>query len=54
MTDRDMVVRLLLAMVLSGLIGLERERSGRVAGLRTHVLVGLGSALIMVMGLIPL
>jgi putative Mg2+ transporter-C (MgtC) family protein len=46
-----MVVRLLVTVVLSGLIGLERERSGRMAGLRTHVLVGLGSALVMLTSL---
>jgi len=34
--------------VLGGLIGLEREHHGRPAGLRTHVLVALGSALAMV------
>lgn len=50
-SDQEMVVRLLVTVVLSGAIGLERERSGRVAGLRTHVLVGLGSALIMLTSL---
>lgn len=39
------VVRLLLAVVLGGLIGLEREAHGRPAGLRTHILVSLGAAL---------
>ena len=33
------------AFVLSGLIGWEREQLGRGAGLRTHILVGLGTAL---------
>jgi putative Mg2+ transporter-C (MgtC) family protein len=40
--------RLLLAVVLGGLVGLERQIHGRPAGLRTHVLVCLGSALILV------
>lgn len=39
-----------LAVLLSGLVGIERERKGRAAGLRTHVLVCLGSTLAMVMG----
>lgn len=39
------VVRLLLAAFLGGLIGLERELAGKAAGLRTHMLVALGSAL---------
>lgn len=38
-------VRLLTAILLSGLIGYERERKGAKAGLRTHMLVALGSAL---------
>ena len=40
-----MVLRLLLAVGLGGLIGFEREAHGRPAGLRTHILVCLGSAL---------
>jgi putative Mg2+ transporter-C (MgtC) family protein len=43
--------RLLLAVVLGSLIGLERERKGRNAGLRTHILVCVGSALIMLTSL---
>ncbi|MDN5851812.1 MAG: MgtC/SapB family protein [Actinomycetia bacterium] len=37
-----------VALVLSALIGLEREISAKSAGLRTHALVGLGAALFMV------
>jgi putative Mg2+ transporter-C (MgtC) family protein len=44
-------VRLLVAMVLGGLLGWERESVGASAGLRTHMLVSLGSALFV---LIPL
>ncbi|KAF0220070.1 MAG: putative Mg2+ transporter-C (MgtC) family [Geobacteraceae bacterium] len=45
--DFDMVsvVRILLASILGGLIGLEREVHGRPAGFRTHLLVSLGSCL---------
>lgn len=39
------VVRLLVASVLGGLIGYERESKGKAAGLRTHMLVALGAAL---------
>jgi putative Mg2+ transporter-C (MgtC) family protein len=39
------LVRLMVAVVLGGLIGYERERSGKAAGLRTHMLVALGAAL---------
>jgi putative Mg2+ transporter-C (MgtC) family protein len=41
-------VRLLVAAFLGGLIGLEREWRGKRAGLRTHMLVSLGSALFIV------
>jgi putative Mg2+ transporter-C (MgtC) family protein len=42
------LLRLLLALVLGGLIGLEREFHGRAAGFRTHIIVCLGSTLIMI------
>jgi len=44
-TTTVMAVRLLTATVLGGMLGLERERKGRAAGLRTHILVSIGSAL---------
>jgi putative Mg2+ transporter-C (MgtC) family protein len=50
-TDLQMVIRLLLTLVLSGLIGLERQVHRRDAGLRTHILVALGSCLIMLTSL---
>lgn len=43
--DGELVVRVLVAAALCGLIGLERESRERVAGLRTHILVGVGAAL---------
>lgn len=39
------VVRLLVAALLGGVLGWERERRGRPAGLRTYILVSTGSAL---------
>lgn len=42
-----MSVRLLIAAILSGLLGYDRERAGKSAGLRTHMLVSLGAALFM-------
>ncbi|WP_373187602.1 MgtC/SapB family protein [Halopseudomonas sp.] len=38
-------LRLLLAIMLGGLLGYERESQGKAAGLRTHILVSLGAAL---------
>jgi putative Mg2+ transporter-C (MgtC) family protein len=41
----DVLLRLVVAAALTGAIGLERELRERAAGLRTHMLVGVGSAL---------
>jgi putative Mg2+ transporter-C (MgtC) family protein len=46
--DVEIAVRLLVATLLCGVIGLERERGERAAGLRTHALVGLGACLLMI------
>ncbi|RDW21801.1 ATPase [Oceanobacillus arenosus] len=45
------IIRLLIALVLSGLIGFERELNNHSAGFRTHILVGVGSCLMMLMSL---
>ena len=44
----EYVLRLLLACVVGGLVGLERELRGRQAGFRTNLLVCVGSALVMI------
>jgi putative Mg2+ transporter-C (MgtC) family protein len=44
---QDILFRLFLAAVFGALIGLERERKDWTAGMRTHMMVCLGSALIM-------
>lgn len=41
----QVTLRLLLAALLGGLLGLERETHGKAAGVRTHMLVAMGSAL---------
>ncbi|MDD5448975.1 MAG: MgtC/SapB family protein [Candidatus Omnitrophica bacterium] len=43
----QILARLLLATLLGGVIGFEREARGRAAGFRTHILVCIGSALFM-------
>lgn len=45
----DVLLKLVVASLLGGLIGLERDIHGRAAGLRTHLLVSLGAALFMVL-----
>jgi putative Mg2+ transporter-C (MgtC) family protein len=39
------VIRLLVAMLLGAIVGIQREQTGKPAGLRTHMLVALGAAL---------
>jgi len=47
----EITIKLVLAAILGGLIGLDREYSKRPAGLRTHMLVTLGSAIFMLINL---
>lgn len=47
----DLTLRMVLAVVLGGLIGLEREWSNHAAGFRTHILVCIGSASIMLLSI---
>ena len=42
-----LIVRLGLAALLGGMLGLQRERAGKEAGIRTHMLVAAGSALVV-------
>ncbi len=44
-------IRMIIAVILGGVLGYERQRSGKAAGLRTHMLVCLGAALFV---LVPL
>ncbi len=44
----ELIARLLLASLLGGIIGLEREVHGRAAGFRTHLLVSLGACLFVI------
>ena len=51
MIDWEWILRLLLAGFLGGLIGLEREMRAKGAGIRTHFIVALGSALFMIISM---
>lgn len=50
-TEYEIALRLFLACVFGGIVGFERERNDSPAGFRTHILVSLGSALIMVLSM---
>lgn len=43
----DLLAKISLAVILGGAIGIERELSGKAAGLRTNILICVGSALLM-------
>jgi len=46
----SILIRIALSVLFGGLIGYERERHGRAAGLRTHILVCIGSAIATLIG----
>src|SRR5262249_40329223 len=46
--EHQIILRLVMAAVLGSVVGIERERLNWVAGLRTHMLVCVGSALFMI------
>ena len=48
-SELALIIRLLAAAALAALLGWERERAGKAAGLRTHMLVGIGAALYTVL-----
>ena len=50
-TELEMVLRLMVAAGLGAAIGYQRERAGKIAGLRTHILISLGSALFTVVSI---
>ena len=49
--ELEMILRVLLAMALGAAIGYQRERAGKVAGLRTHTLICVGAALFTIVSL---
>ena len=51
LTGVAVVMRLLLATLVGGIVGWERGRHGRAAGLRTHILVCLGACLAALVGM---
>lgn len=45
MGEKEILIRILLATIVGGITGIERERSNKVAGFRTHILVSLGACI---------
>jgi putative Mg2+ transporter-C (MgtC) family protein len=50
-SDYEIALRILLACVFGGIVGFQRERHDSPAGFRTHILVSLGAALIMIISM---
>jgi putative Mg2+ transporter-C (MgtC) family protein len=50
-TEIDIVIRLCLAFLGGGIIGFERSYRRQVAGLRTHILIALGAASLMLLSI---
>lgn len=50
-SDGEVVLRLILSAIAGGVVGMEREANHSSAGLRTHILVTLGSTLIMLISM---
>jgi len=51
MTEIDFVIRLCVAFVAGGIIGIERSSRRQVAGLRTHILITIGSCCLMMLSI---
>ncbi|HSH35981.1 MgtC/SapB family protein, partial [Schnuerera sp.] len=49
--NMEVVLRIILSAIIGGLIGIEREVNNRPAGLRTHILVSVGSTLVMLVSI---
>lgn len=50
LSPKDILIRMLCAMIVGTVIGMEREYTHRPAGLRTHILVALGACAVMITG----
>ena len=48
LTQLEYLLRIFVAMICGGMIGLERERRVKSAGLKTHIIVSMGAALMMI------
>ncbi len=50
-SELDIVLRLVAACIFGGIVGYERQSRNKSAGLRTHILVSLGSCLVMILSI---
>lgn len=52
--NKEIIIRLLLALIIGGIVGIEREKSHQFAGFKTHILVSVGSCLTAIASLLIL
>jgi putative Mg2+ transporter-C (MgtC) family protein len=50
--EAEFLLRILLAAIFSAALGWERERAGKPAGFRTHIVVGVTAALFVITGIL--
>jgi putative Mg2+ transporter-C (MgtC) family protein len=48
--DLNIIARVAVIVILAGFLGWERESAGKAAGIRTHILVGIGAVLFVALG----
>lgn len=51
-TDQEIVLRLIVSLILALILGIEREWKQQPAGIRTHILICTGSALLMIISIV--
>jgi putative Mg2+ transporter-C (MgtC) family protein len=51
-SNQEIIIRLFLSVLFAFAIGLEREFKHQPAGLRTHILIGLGSCMLMILSIL--
>ena len=50
--NREILIRLMMALIMGGLTGIEREKSSQFAGFRTHILVSIGACITSITSLL--
>ncbi|WP_218127036.1 MgtC/SapB family protein [Catalinimonas alkaloidigena] len=50
MAELALLLRLVISLALAGVLGWEREQAGKSAGIRTHMLVGMGATFFVILG----
>lgn len=49
---QEIIIKIVMILLLAGIIGWNREKQGRPAGFRTHILVGIGSTIVMIVSIL--